>query len=477
MGLSNDLNHVFNSSSLNDIREESTYCSKALKPHYTRFGTIIHYTLPLSINWIITTLFMKLIPSYAQSHTHELGRHFVRWAQKADLKAIAERIVEEGPINLSNDRAAAYALSAKKSIYIKLEQSTDGLCVPARAPLETLVWKCAKILGLEDYFSPTRPLHPIGVFQLEVKGKSLISLNNGGFIGTNKSQTIAGFMISVFFGFTDANNHNLILDESDQLRFIDVVRCFPHSNDFIIRGEQGNEQLITSFRCGLFSYSESYRPLSEADWVEIENYMSLFTTNLQQIKEKIQKLRSAKLPADWVDVDLMIKALDERMKRMATIVEQRSVSNLRDFVFAVHPRYRFIAALTLAQLPSRDVSDEGQMSSEEKQVLSICDAVEACHQTCEDTNNPEEVEIAHIVLQRFAFEGICGFGFDLKAILNGPTRIDVTKLYEMCRDDSKPFGEIISAIAQSENEYQSTQVNALKIWNELKKNAKRDCKT
>lgn len=553
-----------NNPSLESIRNECLQCKKALQPHYKLYGGAVHGTLPYSISWIATTALLYISKAFAERYTFQLGRQFVLLTQNNFLKEVNTRFTSAGLIALHplkpNGSVSLFSMGVNRDIYIKLEEFD----AKARAPLEMMVWKCATILGLEDYFSPTSKINGVGGFQLAVSGKSLAELNAVGYIGPTKEQTVSGFMINYFFGFTDANCNNLFFDESNHMRFIDVVRSFPHSNDILLRDVAAGEQLVASFRFGLVTCSEYYNPLTREDWQLIETFVTLFNDNLELIKKEIKALdlivvsdendpeHPKKIPKEWVNIDLMIKALDERMQKLTQIVQGKSVKTLRDLLFTAFPKQRFLAALTLAQQHRRDeISVEILQKIKEADALfkeleedipleDVCRnirefiesdyktptesaAFRSIHQSIEILPNPDDypalaplwkavrkfdedyqkeheaVIICETIsefhendyqnaadvdralmrtkLQKLAFEGICGLGYDLPGILSGFTKIDVERLYELSLDLAIPFDAIIDAIILAPDVTKRNDDQPLKIYNELKKGVERDEKT
>ena len=417
-------------------------------------GEQVHRQLPYSISSLVATILSSLSESFKASYTYKVGQRYCRFKQTLLLTEATEKIHTTGVRALRPmqdfPNVTRCRINTKRSVYLKRsEYSTDG-----RACLEALVWKCAKILKLDEYFAPTIFSKNLGCVQLEIEGEPLSELIDGNYIGLERNQVITGLLATLFFGFTDAHSGNIIVDESNKLHFVDNVRCFPHSNGCI---RIANGQLIASFRSGLMESLIVYKELLEDDWRLMGELIARFEEKIPAIEKAFAKVDESLFPPNWFLPVKAFVALRMRVQIMKENIESRTFSCLRDLVFLVHPHYRFIAALTLASLSESNV-----------QVIQNMDP----YASLRDDERNEHI----YYLQSFTFGNLCGHGYSISSLLNSRTRVRLKLLWERCADFTLPFKSIIDWIGISQKEHTNSPITIDMITEALGKEAHLDYK-
>lgn len=352
-------------------------------------------------------------------------------------------------------------LEPTQLIYLKANQEAPMW----RGALEVLVWNCAQVLDMDDYFVPTALFDDMGCIQPHVEGKTLEHYLTKNYIGLSKEQMITGVMLSLVLGFSDANTQNILIDKKNQLHFIDNSRCFPHSNGLI---RFGND-LITSFRCGLSAYSDFFTPLSYSDRQVMVRFMGRANEKLPEIIKAIKNTEAHIPRKDWFHVDKILDALNIRVERMSKAVQ--TAHSLRDLVFAVHHQFRFAVGLGLVELEEA----KDPCTEVERKNCAVCTKnilLERLH------NAPESEKLAaRVSVQTMVFPHISGNGFSIREILNGPTLVDLRDLYDLCANLDQPFDRIIDWIASFRESDNTSDEMRESIWNTLQEIAVVDHKT
>lgn len=446
---------------LTTIIDECEKFNKPLAKEYYRFGSAIHQVQPWSVTWIVASLALRVFPCFDQTYYFALGKMFVRSVHTSFLDRCETILVQEPDAEFAHLKDHPTIIQAvihpKSNVFFKSDFNNSE----SRGALEELVWNCAKILDLDDYFAPTRFLPKIGCVQPRIKGFTLADLFENNYLGLSKNEIIIGTMITLFFGFTDAHANNLIVDKRGQLRFIDNSRCFPHSNDFILF----SNDLFASFRCGLVECFHFYTYLDEDDWSVADTLFKQFKSKFPLIIEAINSVSESFFPGTkdyagtcWYDKELIVAALKQRIDRMEDTLNNRSAGSLRDLVFAVHPGYRFAAAMALAELD--DVEE----------VLLKNDLLLKYRIASSNVFN-------RINLQCQYFWTICGRGFSFKKRIEKANLVDCMELYKLCSDPSIDFDEIIDRIAFSTQQYVTDEGNQKMLLEALYSAAKQDFKS
>lgn len=189
-------------------------------------------------------------------------------------------------------------------------------------------------------------------FQNALRGKSLkqyisegISLN---FIikdsEKRNKQFILGFFYTIAFGMFDVNSGNIIF-ENEQLKFFDNTRSLAHSVEFIKWGTS----IVLAFRSSLFELVESFDILDK-DMIDIlEKEIVKFERRLTRLDKFF--LRSdinaliVQLPKGWFYPDLVISAMNNRLKRMKNGIRYGKIKTCEDLVHITFPHYRFFSIL------------------------------------------------------------------------------------------------------------------------------------
>lgn len=450
--------------SIKKLIHECNKFKRALKDDYYQFGAAVHRVQPWSFAWIIASLARCIFPSFDRAYTCSLGKLFTRVTHKDFLtkcdtlvNTVAMGVIERVD---QHKNVIPYSVGTEVSFYCK----THEWLPDARGAMEYLVWTCAQIVDMDDFFVPTSIYEGVGCLQPHIRGRFIDDISN--FL-PQRIELIDGALVALLFGLADANISNVIVDKDGHFRFIDNTRCFTHSNDFVRFGAD----VVTSFRCGLMQCADFYSDLSPDDVEHVRSRVAHFRACLPKLIEALEAVDDSIFPADndpeiarkfWFKKDYAIAALTERVDRMERAVIDGSYASLRDFVFAVHPGYRLAAAITFAAASASD-----KHIKRRRELLIHYSSVEE-----------ERRDEARVILQCEILCEISGFEFSFCKMLDHEQFVvDLDELFTKCTDTAIPFDEIIDWIANAPGITPNSDEKRDDLWQELFDKAKPDHKT
>lgn len=248
--------------------------------------------------------------------------------------------------------------------------------------MEKIIWDIAVIMGLEQQFVPTAlaDVRPAGLFmggkqkamqwnekgelkavaearppirggiQVAQKGELLHYYMKNPGIKTAllaKSEIIKGTIASAAFGMFDAHEGNIFVTKEGKIKFFDNTRSLPNSNGFL-SWEQGF--LLPSYRCALLQLPEAHEDLTDAEIKQLKMDFEEYNRKMSQLKVYLNqpqvKKQLKKLPPGWLDMEIALPAMEERIMRMESALNSGKVKNMLQLVEASNPDYRFAFALS-----------------------------------------------------------------------------------------------------------------------------------
>ena len=268
----------------------------------------------------------------------------------------------------------------------------------AAGDMEKIMWEIAGIFGLEDSFAETEkvslrtkkepgksgeseltwtdkgelvlkndlPKKHKGGFQVALEGTLLRDVMNatGEKPAIKQEQLIKGTLTTLLFGMFDAHSKNIIVDKENNIKFFDNTRSLPTSNDAILRGDN----LEIPYRSALLELDGSRVDLTPQERESIKKEIARFQSKMREIKDFLKrphiKKVLQKLPPGWWSTEDSLNAMQERLDNMQKAIDNPNVKNLTDFVFAVNPSFKFVAALQLFQ---NAIQDNKKMTFDELQ--------------------------------------------------------------------------------------------------------------
>lgn len=257
---------------------------------------------------------------------------------------------------------------------------TGGMGESATGDIETLFYDMSLIFGagVEEMFTPTKTTTMFsqetklkseettkvfstegklvnayagvsGGIQLAQKGKTLGALleDSSQKPPVSQEQLIKGTLVTNVFGMFDAHPNNILVDDQGNLKFFDNTRSMPNSNGLI----NWSGLILPSYRSGLLALDGNYQSFTAEDrqliQKELSNYQSKMEKMEKFLENKITQGRLGKLPKGWFNEHEALSAMKDRLKNMQAAFDNPNVKNLRDFVFATQPEFKFAAALTV----------------------------------------------------------------------------------------------------------------------------------
>jgi len=243
---------------------------------------------------------------------------------------------------------------------------------------EKFAYDVAQILGFGDFFVPTKKLTyykekqpevsklksgcveykadttqvefetSFQVFQEGPTLKQYLSEPLNGRKPISKTQLLVGMLINLTTSNFDAHSSNMIISDAGNIIFFDNTRSLPNGNGYL----NWSQNIYISFRSALLSLQGSYDSLSPKVLEVMKIMIGNFLNKMPQVKDyfKIRSLWISKLPKGWLYPDKALFAMEERLNRMTTAIDNKKVSCLRDLVFAAIPEFKFVSALYFATI-------------------------------------------------------------------------------------------------------------------------------
>lgn len=228
------------------------------------------------------------------------------------------------------------------------------------AAMERLMWKVAKIMGLETNFAQTKKIELllndfesllIGSMQPEVTGALLTNyFEKGDFhLGSVKhSELNHAILASVILGMFDAHEGNIIIDHEWRIIFFDNARCMPNSSGFI-KG-LGLTNLGSSYRCSLLNLRlRVTRELLEQERKELLDKAKSCLEKVDELRAYLKtgtgKILLEQLPENWINTEAMLEAMLERIGLAIKYLSGSHV-NLIGLAFAANPKYTIAYAIS-----------------------------------------------------------------------------------------------------------------------------------
>jgi hypothetical protein len=232
---------------------------------------------------------------------------------------------------------------------------------------------------------------------------------------------------TLLFGMTDAHSDNIMVNEG-KFHFFDNARSFVESNGFYFYVEE----IEPSIRTGLLELDACYEPLTQADRDYLKRRLIEIGRHLSDLyayfNHPLTLKRFSRLPKNWMDPVRVAEAMRQRMDRMQMAASTDSLATVRDLAFAVHPEFRFAAAMSLTMDTDRG-ADAGIVTHWQ-----------------EFKEEPTHREKLMLNLQKGMLHNMGGDGYSLEVILSENRRIDPALVKEWCEDTSLSFEEILSRI-------------------------------
>lgn len=372
------------------VRAIASECSRGeghSSLHYTRYGYTVQQNLPLSLRWTASYLLSCMSTAFDRCYSHSLGRWFVHWAQERHVQSLAS-IKDIVPINRRTQQC--YLLLERAVLKSHLDYPS------ARGFMERLVWDCAKLLEVENFFVPTA-LTQQGCVQPRIRGQELGAFIDGG-EDLSFDVLMQALMGCIILGLYDGFADNIIIDKDGVPHFVDNVRCFPHSNDFICVGDT----LIPASRCGLLEFKICYKKLTLFQKQLVCKQFDQLKSKIPHVEAHIKNVDTRNLPPYWFNKRSILTSLHQRLNRVEQALAECRIHCLRDLVFSAHPYYRFAAALAVIQ--------SGRSA------------------------------------QHLTLGGFFGDGFNFKKLVFENPAIDVVALWRGCCDVNYYFDDILKAV-------------------------------
>ena len=255
-------------------------------------------------------------------------------------------------------------------------QSAEGASIKALAE-KRMQWKTLPGRGIE--------LKPVkvetiskGNIQIKALGVNLRTfmldprsrMMSGKLVAISKAPCIQATLVTLIFGMFDAHARNIMVNKKGNFRFFDNAQSLPHSNGVILWGDN----LRSSYRSGLLALPQSYQNLNESERTLIKTELVNAKFHMEKLKVYLShpttKSRLRLLPPCCFDSELVIDAMAQRIDNMEKSLSEEALKTsgalcLRDLVFAAHPQFKFIAALTLLGRRGELLENKKEFSKEE----------------------------------------------------------------------------------------------------------------
>ncbi len=423
-----------NHPTLSPVVEKLQKIKKPLSPHYYSFGCRVNTARQFSISSLATTV----LSHFSNDYLIDIGKAFVRYSHKKFLNDCAHKIdqVRASRFTPISKHPNVFYLTVTPTRSVLLKTSKLPSDAKARGKMEELIWNCAQILELDDYFTPTFFDEKRGCLQVEVIGTDLIEMLNENYLEPKREQLITAFLVSIFLGFYDAHNANISIDQSGQIRFIDNVRALAHTNDYI-RTEDND--FLSPFRSGLLSLYGAYSQLHEADWTLIKQLITHFESKLPALEQQIRAIDGDALPENWYNANQIIQSMHARLNLIAEATTRQSYTSLRDLALTVYPSFKFLSLLSLAA-PSIETK-------------MIIDAL-VLHRSMDMTT-----------FQTFLLADVCSDCVSVDSKLRAKLSVDLQELWDRCHDLNMPFEHLIDWVITSDQKIKAPN----KIINRIEK--------
>lgn len=216
--------------------------------------------------------------------------------------------------------------------------------------MEVIAYESAKILGLEDLFTPTTltsiqsmEVDYDGCIQPFIKGDRLDDVMANESIIPYLSM-IDGLIAGLIMGMSDAHRENIFIDVNGEVKFFDNSRTLPHSNKVIKRS---GDFLLPTFRNSLIVDEGVFECFDLEARVLINKRIAAAKKSVPALRNYLKKMyKSSNLPEHWLNPKLVIDALSERLAAMEE--GMKTSTNLADLIFSVNPYYKFYVSLYIA---------------------------------------------------------------------------------------------------------------------------------
>jgi len=219
--------------------------------------------------------------------------------------------------------------------------------------LEELAWQIAGILGVEEFFCPTKyceiplggPHNPSleGTLQPTIHGETLRNLDSTQCTFEKSKVTRVG-LIGILLGMPDLHTNNYLTEEKS-IFYFDNTR-FLAENGYL---HYGSTILMTGLSSGLLFLPQAHEDFSLEEREEIKRQIEFFKSRLRPLatflRSKTIKERLLSLPPGWMLVPSAFAALKERLAAMEQAIDHPRANNLVNFFFLISPEARFFCAL------------------------------------------------------------------------------------------------------------------------------------
>lgn len=324
--------------------------------------------------------------------------------------------------------------------------------------MERLMWDMAVIMKMEGSFASTKEtqletikdLHEGGI-QVAVPGKTLRQYIDGYNSSLSRDQVTQGMLTSVAFGMFDAHHKNILVDDKG-CHFFDNTLSMPHSNGFIMWGDN----VRGAFRYGLLELPQSYEKLQPEELKNIKDELAIYQQKYEKLKAFLEskqvKKQIAQLPPGWMNAELALKAMKERLDRLEKGLAAGKIQCLRDIAFAVNPEMKFMAMLNFATL------------AKARKKLNIGDT--------------DRLEMYQQMLLPEVGYHFLGPALDACIV----TGLDPQKLLDLCNDPNLSFEDLMCKVSAYAHEGEKLKkpeeikASANKILDDFKKQAEIDFK-
>jgi hypothetical protein len=148
---------------------------------------------------------------------------------------------------------------------------------------------------------------------------------------------------SLVFGMFDAHANNIFVTDEGTLKFFDNTRSMPHSNGWIDRGNH----LVSSYRCALLDMNGSRHVLTPEEKEQVKNQIEDVAAKMEDFEKYMDFVEESaeSLPFGWLDTKAALSAMQSRVDRMRTAIDDPKVNTLLDLSMRTIDGYKMSVVL------------------------------------------------------------------------------------------------------------------------------------
>lgn len=250
---------------------------------------------------------------------------------------------KDAPFGFSSNKVfALYKQNEKEIVAFFKEGVKDN---EATAKMEKLVWDIAVLMGLEEYFAPTKEetLHNMrGSAQVAIKGRVLHEVIGTEMFHATRQEIANGVLVSVVFGMFDAHRGNIIVTNEGKIKFIDNARSLPNGNGFL---DLGKQRYIFSYRSALLDLPETAEALTREEIESLKRAVAALKLRQETLKDFLNSPQTQKtikdFPTGWFDSGAVYDAMKARVENLDRFLQSGDVKTAQDLVVLTYPEYKF----------------------------------------------------------------------------------------------------------------------------------------